>query len=290
MPLVENTVLIIDDDSSFRSVVSLRLKKAGYDVTEASDGQEAIEILKVESPDVVLLDINMPNINGLEVLEWVKYKKALETNVIVLTGETSRDHVVTSLTLGAKDFLVKSEVATELLKRVNRLREIKILEEKNKHSITEAELRAAPILVVDDHELTVDLTAKKLEKEGFSVCKAYSAHEALKILEQQLIHLALLDIDMPDVNGFELLQRLMESTYKESLAIIMVSANDESDMIIDCIQNGADDYIVKPYHKSELSTRVQTTLRYKLNAYKEHLKRCHHEELAQFGEQLRKTQ
>lgn len=288
MPAAQNTVLIVDDEPHFRALISKRLKAAGYDVTEASDGQEALDILQVESPDVVLLDINMPEINGYEVLEWIKYNKILTTNVLVVTGETVRDHVVTCLTLGAKDFLVKTEVSTELLRRVKRLCQTKILEEKNHHSITDAELRATPILVVDDEELSLDLTARKLEKEGFTVCKATSAHEALTVLQQQPIHLALLDINMPDINGYQLLQQLVNSEYKESLAIIMVTAVDDAEMIIDCIQSGADDYIMKPYHKSELVTRVQTTLRYKLNAYKEYLKRCNHAELAQLGAQLRK--
>lgn len=287
MPVAQNTVLIIDDEPDFRALVNRRLKTAGYDTLEACDGQDAIDILRVESPDLILLDINMPKVNGYEVLNWIKNNKVLKTSVMIVTGESQRDHVVSSLTLGAKDFLVKSAGSTEFLRRINRLCQTKRLVEQNDYEVTEAELHASPILIVDDQELSLELTSRRLEKAGFSVCKASNAEQAWKILEAQPIHLALLDVNMPDVDGHDLLQQLMNSKYKDSLAIIMVSAVDGPDMVIDCIRDGADDYIMKPYHQSELIMRVQTTLYSKLISYKAYIKRRTHEELAKLGKQLK---
>ena len=289
MPAAQNTVLIVDDDPAFRVLLKKRLEVAGFEITEACDGAEAIEILQVECPDVVLLDINMPNMNGYDVLEWIKQNQFIGTNVIVLTGESVRDHVVTCLTLGAKDFLVKTAGKLELLSRVRRLCETRHLEDSENYRITDKELHAAPILIVDDEALSVDLTARRLIKEGFTVHKAYGGSEALRILQEQEIRLVLLDIQMPDIDGYELLKTIRKRFLTEEIAVMMLSAIDDSDMVIDCIRNGADDYIMKPFHQTELLTRIHTTLHHKLIAFREYKRRTHHEELARLGEELRNS-
>lgn len=289
MPIAANTVLIVDDDPAFRSLIKKRLETAGFETNEARDGAQAIDILQVECPDVVLLDINMPVMNGYDVLEWLKHNQVVSANVIVLTGESVRDHVVSCLTLGAKDFLVKSAGKLELLSRVRRLCETRHLEESTHYQITDKDLHAAPILIVDDQELSVDLTARRLIKDGFTVYKAYSGREALQVLQDQEIRLVLLDIEMPDISGNELLKKIRQRFLAEELAVIMLTAIDDSDMVIECISQGADDYIMKPFHQAELMVRIHTTLHHKLIAYRDYQRRSHHEELARLGEEIRNT-
>lgn len=287
MSVAQHTVLIVDDSAEFRALTRTRLEKAGFETTEASDGEQAINSLKVETPDVVLLDINMPNMDGFDVLDWLEHNNTVNTNVIMLTGDSNRDNVVTCLTLGANDFILKSAPNIELVNRIRRLCETRLLEGLNHSPVSSAELHAAPILIVDDDELSVSLTARRLENEGFTVVKANHADEAYRLLQNQTIHLMLLDIHMPDVNGFDLLKKIRQDYPPEQIGIIMVSANDNADMVIDCIRQGADDYIMKPFHQAELLTRVQTTLQHTLITYKEYVKRRHHENLAQLGMQIK---
>lgn len=287
MPASQNTVLVVDDEPDFRALTCRRLKLAGYDTLEARDGEEAINSLQIETPDIILLDLNMPRVDGYEVLEWLRLHGADQTSVMVVTGESLRDHFLASLTLGAKDYMIKSDGVHDLIKRVDRLRQIRVLEEKTRHKVTDKELRFAPILIVDDQDLSVSLTARRLENEGFTVFKAYNAKEAWDTLEKLPIRLVLLDINMPDMNGYELLQKIMQTEYKESLSVIMTTAVDDADMIIDCIRAGADDYVMKPYNQSELFMRVQSALHYKLAAYRDYKIRRRREELADLGNKIK---
>ena len=288
MPVVQNAILIVDDDPNYRKLLKGRLSNAGYTITEASDGSEAVEILRVESYDVILLDLNMPVMGGYEVLEWINGNtNTKDSNVIVVTSESIRDHVVTSLTLGAKDFITKSASKLELILRVRRLCEIKTLEGKSNTKIRDEELLQSTILLVDDHELSLGLTARRIEKQGYKVLQAINGKDALSIIQKNDINLVLLDINMPDINGFEVLKRMRAIKSKEELAIIMVTAVEDPDMVIDCINSGADDYIMKPFHPAELIARISNILQFGLLLNKDYHRRRKYIELAEIGQQLR---
>lgn len=265
MPVVENSVLIVDDDPAFRILLKRRLEAAGFVTSEAGDGAEAIEVLKVETPDVVLLDINMPNTNGYEVLDWIKHNNSQSINVIILTGEDTREHIVGCMTRGAKDFLLKSAGRLELISRLRRLCEISNSDENTHYRITDTDPRTAPILIVDDQELSVDLTARRLANDGLTVYRAYSGSEALQILQDREIRLVLLDIDMPDINGYDLLSKIRQQYPADKLGIIMLTATDDPKAIINCMRMGADDYITKPFRHNELVTRIHISLHRKLH-------------------------
>jgi len=281
----------VDDDQNYRELLKVRLQNAGYTTAEACDGMQAIKILKVESYDVILLDLNMPNMGGYEVLEWLKQNKnTRDCNVIVLTADSIRDSVVTSLTLGAKDFIAKSVSNLELLTRVRYFCEIKTLEKKINEKISDEELAKSVILLVDDEQLSLDLTARRIEKFGFKVLRASNGEQAISAVIDNDIQLVLLDINMPEIDGYEVLKQIRRIRSKEELAVVMVTAVEEPDIVIDCINAGANDYIMKPFHPTELIARVNTVLRFSLLLNKEHLRRLKHESLSELGDQIRNTE
>ena len=114
------------------------------------------------------------------------------------------------------------------------------------------------ILVVDDDREIVRSLGKLLELEGYRVKKAYNGMEALDILMTEQIHLILLDVMMPKMNGLSALMKIRE---KNNIPIIMLSAKtEESDKVIG-LSMGADDYVAKPFHPQELAARVKSQLR-----------------------------
>ena len=114
------------------------------------------------------------------------------------------------------------------------------------------------ILVVDDDREIVRSLGKLLELEGYKVKKAYNGMEALDILMTEQIHLILLDVMMPKMNGLSALMKIRE---KNNIPIIMLSAKtEESDKVIG-LSMGADDYVTKPYNTAELMARVKSQLR-----------------------------
>jgi DNA-binding response OmpR family regulator len=107
-------ILVVDDEDALRTVLSDQLQEQGYDVSSAADGGIAIEMLRVEYFDLVLLDLKMPNIDGYEVLHYVKRKHPI-TKVIILTGFADLKNALDSMGSGADHFLGKPYELSDLL-------------------------------------------------------------------------------------------------------------------------------------------------------------------------------
>lgn len=112
-------VLIADDELRLRKVVVLHLKKSGLDVIEVSNGVQAIERAKEEVPDVIVLDVMMPELNGLEALEKIKGDDRLKNiPVIMLSAKASQDDIKKGIELGANIYLTKPFSPKQLLEEI----------------------------------------------------------------------------------------------------------------------------------------------------------------------------
>lgn len=107
-------ILIAEDDGFIAEVYDTKLTFEGFEVVIATDGVEAIEKIKSTKPDVILLDVMMPKMNGLEVLEKIRQDKEFKkTPVLILTNAGEKDSVTKALQLGATDYLIKSSYTPE---------------------------------------------------------------------------------------------------------------------------------------------------------------------------------
>jgi adenylate cyclase len=127
-------------------------------------------------------------------------------------------------------------------------------ERKRDHSLS------SRVLVVDDMEANRELLSRRLGRDGHSVSIANSGHTALELLAKTDFDLILLDLMMPDMNGFEVLRRLKEDPAVQHIPVIMISALDEIDSIVRCIEAGAEDYIPKPFDPVLLGARIDASL------------------------------
>ena len=114
------------------------------------------------------------------------------------------------------------------------------------------------ILVVDDEKEIAELVEIYLVSDGYKVFKAYNAEEGLRILGEEEIHLVLLDVMMPGMNGLEMCRKIRESS---NIPVIMLSAKSEDLDTIVGLTGGADDYVTKPFNPLELTARVKSQLR-----------------------------
>jgi CheY-like chemotaxis protein len=120
------------------------------------------------------------------------------------------------------------------------------------------------ILVVDDNEANRDLLARRLTRDGHRVALAENGAEALAAVAGQAFDLVLLDLMMPDISGYEVLGRLKADERTQELPVIMISALDEMDTIVRCIEAGAIDYLPKPFDPTLLRARIGSCLDNKL--------------------------
>ncbi|HCV43499.1 MAG TPA: hypothetical protein DGH68_08430 [Bacteroidetes bacterium] len=114
-----NSILFVDDDPDLREIVSDQLSASGYDVDSAEDGELAIDKLQEKNYEVVLLDITMPNKNGMDVLRFTK-DHSMSCKVIMLTGMVGLSIAIESIKLGAADYITKPYNMDYLLSSIKR--------------------------------------------------------------------------------------------------------------------------------------------------------------------------
>ena len=123
-----------------------------------------------------------------------------------------------------------------------------------------ASLGQSAVLVVDDNEINRDVLSRRLERQGYAVAVAEDGHQALEMLATQRFDLVLLDIMMPKLNGYQVLQRLKTDPVLRDIPVIMISALDDLDSVVRCIEMGAEDYLPKPFNPVLLRARINACL------------------------------
>ena len=112
------------------------------------------------------------------------------------------------------------------------------------------------LLVVDDNEMNRDMLGRRLERQGYRVTMAVDGQQALDIMSQQPFDLVLLDIMLPVMNGYEVLEHLKADQALSSIPVIITTALDESDGKAKCLELGAEDYLTKPFNPVLLKSRI----------------------------------
>ena len=158
----EPTILVVDDEPSIREVVSIFLERAGYHVVVADDGQAALEALERQPPDLVVLDLMLPEVDGLEITRRLRAEG--DTPIIMLTARREETDRILGLEMGADDYVVKPFSPRELVSRVKA-----VLRRSRGSMLTEDDLA----LAFDD--LRIDPTTRLVEVDG--VEKALTAKE-----------------------------------------------------------------------------------------------------------------
>src|SRR5213082_3371557 len=128
------------------------------------------------------------------------------------------------------------------------------------NTVVDTETGTATLLVVDDNELNRDMLRRRLERLGYKVSCAENGSEALKLLRTESFDLLLLDIIMPVMDGFEVLEQLKAEPLHRDIPVIVLSASDQLDHVVKCIQKGAQDYLTKPFSPVLLQARIGSCL------------------------------
>ncbi|GAB4508763.1 MAG: hypothetical protein OHK0046_02200 [Anaerolineae bacterium] len=116
------------------------------------------------------------------------------------------------------------------------------------------------ILVVDDNEMNRDVLVRRLQRQKFEVEVAEDGEQALAMLAKTPYDLVLLDVQMPKLNGYEVLERIKTDPLRRDVPVIMITAVDDLDSVVKCIELGADDYMFKPFNPVLLKARVNASL------------------------------
>ncbi len=200
-------VLVIDDDAVVRDLLSRHLGREGYLVEAVADGHQALRRARQQRPDVITLDVLMPQLDGWAVLEALKSEPELADIPVVMI--TITDDKQLGFSLGAAEHLTKPVEPDKLLEVVSR------------YVKTGTAGRA---LVVEDDEATRDVIRRTLERQNWTVAEAADGRRGMAALAEANPDVILLDLMMPEMDGFEFLAEMRRDSRYRAVPVIVVTA------------------------------------------------------------------
>lgn len=227
------TVLVVEDDLEFAKILQKTAKKQGFQTLVANHGKEAIALATQYKPNAVLLDLGLPDMDGEEVLNALKFNMATRHIPVHIISGRDRDRSL--LGKGAVDMLQKPLQPAQLNDLFERIQGF--LKEGKRQ-----------VLLVEDSEVTQKAVKKLLENKDVTVITVPSAEEALVRVEQDSFGCIILDLGLPGMSGSEFLQRLESQMPEEAPPVIVYTGKDLSKHEFESLKSHTDHIVIKGVH------------------------------------------
>ncbi len=224
------TILVAEDNEQAAHLLGIYLTEAGYHVECATDGEAAIAKAAEIKPFAITLDIMLPKKDGWQVLKALKANPDLQSIPVIIVSITEERQL--GFGLGAVDHLVKPIEKTALLAS---LRSLRLPDQDG----------SVRILIIDDDPQAIRLLSTILESEGYDVLKAYGGQEGIDLALAEAPTLIILDLAMPEVDGFQVVKRLAEDPEGCDIPIVICTAMDLTDEEKDCLNGQIQSVIEK---------------------------------------------
>lgn len=259
-----HTVLLIEDEETLMDMYRLRFEKDGYTLLAANRGAKGLVLAKREQPDLILLDIVMPEMDGYQVLEKLKGDPATQNlRVIVLSNLGQEEEITRARELGAEDFFIKSSLTPSgLVEKVTaklgpnlggqaappaggarargRARRAVVAHDLGTQLLTDVR-----VLLIEDNEIITEMYSLRLQKEGAVVTVTHNGPWGVRQAESGECDVILLDVMMPGFNGIEALQRLKKNPKTATVPVLVLSNSAQDEERAAALAGGAAGYMVK---------------------------------------------
>lgn len=260
----------MEDEEILRGLLKEKLIKGRYDVLAVGDGEEGMKVLTEYAPDLILLDMMMPKMDGFQVLEKMQAEDLIRSfPVIVISNSGQPVEIDKALEMGIVDYIIKVDFdPVEVVEKVDAFfatvksstdeQQGEEEEEEEEDGGLEAEVadlvkkreeasRGIKILLVEDDDFLRGICELKLKKEGFSVVISADGLDALKKIQEEDFDLVLLDVVLPSMDGFEILENVKKNPAKANIPVIMLTNMGQESEVKRGFELGAEDYIVKAH-------------------------------------------
>jgi CheY-like chemotaxis protein len=289
-------VLVVEDNQLNMEMACELLESAGFKTLRAEEGATALALAQQTQPDVVLIDLHLPNMDGFEVAQQLKLLPAMaDVPLVAFTAMVMKGDRERAIAAGCEGYIAKPIDVRQFANTVRSyLRRPSVAAltpgeapallqappvatvPSHNHSVSPATYTlpwqalsgmAFPlshnVMVVDDNVLNVELLKEALESMQQHVVAVYNGRQAVRLATQHPPDLILLDIMMPEMDGYEVLAQLKQHPQTEHIPVIFVSALDKTKDIVRGFSLGTYDYIPKPFKTDEFKARVIAALRMK---------------------------
>lgn len=272
-------VLVVDDILPNVKLLEAKLTSEYYDVMTATSGFEALEKMEAEKPDIVLLDVMMPGMDGFEVCTKIKDNPGMaHIPVVMVTALTDVADKVRGLEAGADDFLSKPINDVALMSRVRSLVRLKMaldewrmrentasqlgVVEKSSNVMSES-VEKASILLIEDKNFEAERISQALEQDKHHTVVVESGIQAMEQIMKHDFDSIIVSINMDHEDGLRLCSHLRSNERTRLVPIIMIAEDNDMKKVAHGLEIGAHDYIMRPVEKNELVARVRTQVRRK---------------------------
>jgi putative two-component system response regulator len=238
-------IVMVDDLNFHLLSMKERLKKSNYEIYSAQNAETLFEILRNIDPALIILDINMPDTDGFEIIEKLKTDVRFFTiPVMFLTSKNDRESIEKGMDLGAVDYLIKPITDMALINSIE-------------NQLDPMRMRAIrPIILAIDDNVSILKTINHVLKDLYTVYTLPKAEAFREILNKVTPDLFLLDFKMPVVTGFDLIPLIREIPQHEETPIIFLTSEATPDNLSVAIHLGVADFIVKPIDEVILKERI----------------------------------
>ena len=273
-------LLLIEDNELNRDMVSRRLQRLGYETLVAVDGQKGVELARLELPDLVIMDLSLPGIDGWEATRLLKADPATAgIRVIALTAHavsSDREHAIAA---GCDDCDTKPVDLQRLLVKIERLLGIAqhgpaiqappppikgegpFVVAGKERDVTAAPAGPMPrLLIVEDNELNRDMLSRRLRRHGYDIAVALNGEQGVSIAQSERPDLILMDMSLPGLDGWEATRLLKAAPETRRIPIIALTAHAMTSDRDKAIAAGCDDYDTKPVEIRRLLGKIETWL------------------------------
>jgi PAS domain S-box-containing protein len=211
--LTRPLVLVVDDNPQAAEILARTMGAGGFRIKVARTGPEALTMARDLKPVAITLDILLPEVDGWEVLNRLKADEATRNIPVIVVSVV--DNPALGRALGAIDYFVKPVDGKALLSRLSQY-----------PFTTKVKSESVRVLVVDDERANLDLLEALLKPAGFGVIRAGSGQEGIDLARSQMPNLILLDLMMPDLNGFDVVEALRAEEATRSIPIMVLTAKE----------------------------------------------------------------
>ncbi|HUT51552.1 MAG TPA: PleD family two-component system response regulator [Alphaproteobacteria bacterium] len=270
-------ILVVDDLAPNTRLLEAKLTHEYFDVLTASDGKSALKIVRDESPDIVLLDVMMPGMDGFEVCRRMKQDPAsAHIPVIMVTALSDVADRVRGLEAGADDFLTKPINDVALLARVKSLVRLKMmLDELRLRENTSEQLGAiddpvdaggdvsegARVVLVEDNDLSAERFELIAGEAGYRIDRFRDGAAALEATKDSDVELTIVSLNLEKEDALRLCSQMRSAETTRHLPVLLVIEDSDTNRLAKGLEIGANDYIVRPFDRQELLARMRTQVR-----------------------------
>lgn len=256
--LQRGKILIVDDDEIVRVALERELSEEGYEVQVAESGQEAVELARNESFDIVYTDLVMPDMNGIKVCKQIK-RLSEDTEVILISGHPKEivEHQVDFVDAGGRDKILRKPLGSGELAHTTRelIAEIRRRKDTNKMSPEQ-------ILVIDDDEIVREVVSRELSEGGYEVDTASSGEEAVEKVKFKQYNLVFVDWKLPVMDGVATCREIKKLRPKAELVFFTGNLNPEliRQEVAFMEAGGKVYFLYKPFVEGELLRTARSVL------------------------------